>query len=61
MLDTFRLKFATGLKAFDSTLIRFTDENFKDINLKQYRFVRDTTNKIIYLFYLWPLGTKFNS
>jgi len=60
VLDTFRLKFATGLKAFDSTLIRFTDENFKDINLKQYRFVRDTSNKIFYLFYPWPMDTKFN-
>jgi hypothetical protein len=60
ILDTFRITFATGLKEFDSTLIRFTDENFRDISLKQYRWVRDTTNKNFYLAYSWPLDTKFN-
>jgi uncharacterized protein (DUF2141 family) len=60
ILDTFRLTFATGLKSFDSSLIRFTNENFKDIDLKLYRWVRDTTNKNFYLAYLWPLDTKFN-
>ncbi|HET6254473.1 MAG TPA: Ig-like domain-containing domain [Puia sp.] len=60
ILDTFRITTATGLKSFDSTLIRFTDENFKDIPFKQYRWVRDTTNKNFYLAYAWPLDTKFN-
>jgi uncharacterized protein (DUF2141 family) len=60
ILDTFRLTAATGLKTFDSTLIRFTDENFKDINLKLYQWIRDTTNKNFALFYKWPLDTKFN-
>jgi hypothetical protein len=60
ILDTFRISFKTGLKTFDSTLIRFTDENFGDIPLKQYRWVRDTTNKNFYLAYSWPLDTKFN-
>jgi len=60
ILDTFRISFTTGLKTFDSTLIRFTDENFKDIPLKQYRLVRDSTNKNLYLSYRWPLDTKFN-
>ncbi len=60
LLDTFRLSFATGLKVYDSTLVRFTDENFKDINTKLYRFSRDTTNKTIFLYYVWPLDTKFN-
>jgi len=59
ILDTFRLSFATGLKTFDSTLIRFTDENFRDISLQQYRWVRDTTNRNFYLPYRWPLDTKF--
>jgi uncharacterized protein (DUF2141 family) len=60
ILDTFRLSFATGLKSFDSSLIRFTDENFRDINLTTYRWVRDTTNKNFYLAYnSWPLDTKF--
>jgi uncharacterized protein (DUF2141 family) len=60
ILDTFRISFKTGLKTFDSTLIRFTNENFGDIPLKQYRWVRDTTNKNFYLAYNWPLDTKFN-
>ena len=60
ILDTFRISFTTGLKTFDSTLIRFTDENFKDLPLNRYRWVRDTTNKNFYLAYLWPLDTKFN-
>lgn len=60
ILDTFRISFATGLKTFDSSIIRFTNENFGDIPLKQYRWVRDTTNKNFYLTYLWPLDTKFN-
>jgi uncharacterized protein (DUF2141 family) len=60
ILDTFKLSFTTGLKIFDSTLIRFTDENFKDIPLNRYRWVRDTTNKHFYLAYIWPLETKFN-
>jgi hypothetical protein len=60
ILDTFKLSFSTGLKTFDSSLIRFTNENFKDIDLKLYRWVRDTTNKNFYLAYVWPLDTKFN-
>jgi uncharacterized protein (DUF2141 family) len=60
ILDTFRISFTTGLKTFDSTLIRFTDENFKDLPLNRYRWVRDTTNKNFYLAYSWPLDTKFN-
>jgi uncharacterized protein (DUF2141 family) len=60
ILDTFKISFATGLKTFDSTLIRFTDENFKDIPLNRYLWVRDTTSKNFYLSYRWPLDTKFN-
>src|SRR5580658_4015863 len=60
ILDTFKLSFTTGLKIFDSTLIRFTDENFKDIPLNRYRWVRDSTNKHFYLAYVFPLETKFN-
>src|SRR5579863_10476342 len=60
ILDTFKITFATGLKTFDSTLIRFTDENFKDIPLNRYLWVRDTTSKNFYLSYRWPLDTKFN-
>lgn len=60
VLDTFRLSFATGLKVFDSTQLRFTDENFKDIDPRRYRYVRDTTNKVFALYYTWPVDTKFN-
>ena len=59
-LDTFRMTFTQGLKLFDSTEIRFTDENFKEVNLKLYRWVRDTLNKNFDLYYSWPLDTKFN-
>ena len=61
-LDTFRVSFTQGLKLFDSTQIRFTDENFKDVNLKLYRWVRDTLNKNFDLYYSWPwpLDSKFN-
>ncbi|HWB94800.1 MAG TPA: Ig-like domain-containing domain [Puia sp.] len=60
VLDTFRLTFSSGLKVFDSTQLRFTDENFKDLPLNQYRYQRDTTNRIVTLFYGWPTDTKFH-
>lgn len=60
ILDTFRITFGMGLRTFDSTQIRFTDESFKDIPLNRYRWVRDTTNRNFYLTYFWPLDTKFN-
>lgn len=59
VLDTFRLTFSNGLRVFDSTQIRFTDEHFKDIDSKLYRFVRDTTNKIFALYYSWPTDSKY--
>ncbi|MBS1662945.1 MAG: Ig-like domain-containing protein [Bacteroidetes bacterium] len=60
VLDTFRITFATGLKVFDSTQLRFTDEYFRDIDVRRYRYARDTTNKIVSLVYAWPTDTKFN-
>ena len=60
VLDTFRLTFSSGLKIFDSTQLRFTDENYKDLPLTQYRYVRDTTNKIFTLLFTWPTDTKFH-
>jgi hypothetical protein len=60
VLDTFRLTFSSALKVFDSTQLRFTDENFKDLPPNQYRYVRDTTNKIFALLYNWPTATKFH-
>lgn len=60
ILDTFTFKFNDALELFDSSRIRFTDENFSDIDAKNYRFQRDTSNKKFWLFYPWPLDTKFN-
>ena len=60
VLDTFRLTFSSGLKIFDSTQLRFTDENFKDLPPNQYRYERDTTNKVVTLLYKWPTDTKFH-
>lgn len=59
VLDTLTLKFATALKVFDSTKIRFTDGNFVDIPSLEYHFSRDSTNKIFSLFYHWPTDAKF--
>ena len=60
VLDTFRLTFATGLKVFDSAQLRFTDEYFRDVDVRRYRYIRDSTNKIVKLIYPWPTDTKFN-
>jgi hypothetical protein len=60
VLDTFRLTFSSGLKIFDSTQLRFTDENFKDLPLNQYRYQRDTTAKVFALMYHWPTDTKYH-
>lgn len=60
VLDTFRLTFSSALKIFDSTQLRFTDENFKDLPLNQYRYVRDTTGKVFALLYHWPTDAKYH-
>lgn len=60
ILDTFRLTFANPLKVFDSTRIRFTDDNYKDIDARAYRFKRDSTNKLFMLVYVWPTDTKYH-
>src|SRR5258708_6832142 len=60
VLDTFRITFTTGLKVFDSTQVRFTDDGYHDIDARQYHYVRDSTSKIVTLFYVWPTDTKFH-
>jgi hypothetical protein len=60
VLDTFRLSFSGGLRVFDSTQLRFTDENFRDIDAKQYRYFRDSTSKVVTLLYAWPTDTRFH-
>jgi hypothetical protein len=60
VLGNLELSFATALKTFDSTKIRFTDEQYKD--LKNYHFItdKDTTHKTIQLVYKWDMETKYN-
>jgi hypothetical protein len=60
VLDTLRLTFSGGLKVFDSLQLRFTNEDFQDIDGKQYRWVRDTTGKILTLLYLWPTDARYH-
>ncbi|HEY4110568.1 Ig-like domain-containing domain [Puia sp.] len=60
VLDTFRLSFSSGLKVFDSTQLRFTDEGYHDIDIRKYHYARDSTNKIVTLFYVWPTDTKYH-
>jgi hypothetical protein len=60
VLDTFKLSFTHPLKTFDSTQIRFTDDNYKDIDVRTYRWKRDTTNKLFIMTYSWPTDTKFH-
>ena len=55
VLDTFRFTFPNALKTFDSTRIRFTDENFQDIDPKTYHYARDSTNKKFTLIFSWPM------
>jgi len=60
VLGNLKFSFATSLKDFDSTKIRFTDEQFK--NITNYHFIKDkdTTHKTIELVYKWDLDTKYN-
>jgi uncharacterized protein (DUF2141 family) len=58
LLDTFHLQSQIPLKYFDSSKIRFTDENFKDI--PNARFKEDSDHQKITLIYKWPGDTKFH-
>jgi hypothetical protein len=62
VLDTLRFQFENPLQVFDSAKLRFTDEDFQDIDPGQYHFVRDSTNKKFTLIYLprWPTDTKYH-
>ena len=60
VLDTFRLMFSSGLRIFDSTQLRFTDNDFRDIDSRQYRLIRDSTSRIVTLLYGWPTDTRFH-
>lgn len=60
VLDTFRLIFSGGLRVFDSVQLRFTNEDFQDIEARQYQWVRDSTGRIVTLHHAWPTGTRFH-
>ena len=60
ILDTLRMTFSSGLKTFDSSQLRFTDDGYHDIDPKKYHYERDSTNRIVTLFYVWPTDTKFH-
>ena len=58
LLDSFHLYFrTTPLQFFDSTKIRLTGEKFEPLD--GYRFVRDTSNKRVTLFYPWTENTGY--
>jgi hypothetical protein len=59
VLDTLDFQFTTPLKTFDTTQIRLTDEDFKDINPRNYHFTHDSANKKFYFFYGWSTDTKY--
>jgi hypothetical protein len=62
VFDTLRFQFENPLQVFDSAKLRFTDEDFQDIDPRQYHFIRDSTNKKFTLIYLpqWPTDTKYH-
>ena len=60
VLDTFRLTFSSGLRVFDSVQLRFTNDEFQDIDGKQYRWSRDSTNRVVTLHFNWPTDAHYH-
>jgi len=58
LLSTLEMQFQTPLKFFDSSKVRFTDENFKDIT--QFYYAEDSNRKKITIFYNWVMDTKYH-
>jgi hypothetical protein len=58
LLSDLVLTFPVPLKNFDSSKVRFTDENFKDIT--QFHYLQDSSNKKITLLYKWTQDTKYH-
>jgi uncharacterized protein (DUF2141 family) len=58
LLSNLEVRFTTPLKTFDSTKLRFTDEQFNTI--PRGPFVLDTSRKIITLKFPWQSNTVYN-
>jgi hypothetical protein len=58
LLSNLELRFATPIKTFDSTKIILASE--KNEPLTNYHFKRDTSNKILTIFYNWTENTPYN-
>jgi uncharacterized protein (DUF2141 family) len=58
LLTNLVLTFPTPLKFFDSSHVRFTDDNFKDIT--DFHYEKDSTNKKITFIYKWVPDTKYH-
>jgi Bacterial Ig-like domain len=58
LLVNLEISIPAPLRTFDSSKIRFTDENFKDISQGHFRM--DSTGKKITLVYHWAIGTKYH-
>jgi uncharacterized protein (DUF2141 family) len=58
LLDTFHIESQTPLKYFDTSKIRFTDENFNRV--PNAVFIEDTDSRKITLQYKWPSDTKYH-
>lgn len=58
LLNPLEIRFANPLKTFDTTKIRFTDEEFRDI--RGYPFTLDSTRRIATLNFPWAPNTAYN-
>ena len=58
LLSNLEVRFTTPLKTYDSTKVRFTDEQFN--NIPGYPFTLDTSRKIITLKFPWQANTVYN-
>ncbi|HYF32221.1 MAG TPA: Ig-like domain-containing domain [Chitinophagaceae bacterium] len=58
LLNNLEVRFTTPLKTFDSTKVRFTDEQFNTI--PGYPLVLDTSRKLLTLRFPWQGNTTYN-
>ncbi|HEX6181331.1 MAG TPA: Ig-like domain-containing protein [Chitinophagaceae bacterium] len=58
LLSNLEVRFTTPLKSYDSTKVRFTDEQYNTI--RGYPLVLDTSRRILTLKYPWQSNTAYN-